>query len=158
MKQVYTNIIAKKGSITNGLCKLKVVPKEWIDGSITPSYSTGTVTNVNLIAGRDWINIECTPNSYDFIEEEKENAAGKYFEITLSGTINITDISTRQILETLRNHELVSISTFKNNTQKITGTEEFGLKLLIQNKTPNNSSNYNFTLKMLAETSSAHYI
>lgn len=156
MKQVYNNLTSKQGSISNGLCKLKIAPKEWIDGVIV-SNTNGVVTAAPLIAGKNWIEFELNPTSFEFIEDEKENAAGKYFEISISGVFNDTGFDKRQVLETLRYHEFVAISTFKDNTKKITGTESFGLKLNVQNKTPHNTSSYIINLKLVAEESSPHF-
>lgn len=137
MKTVYNNIELKPGVHTGGICKIEIVPIEWLDEKIETDFSTGAVVEVNLIAGKEWIVLELAPDSYLFDERSKTSKAGSYYELAISGQANDLDDELRQLLETLRYHQFVVKATDREKRPRISGNIDKGMKMSIPNANDN---------------------
>jgi hypothetical protein len=159
MKQVYNNINLQNGGLNNGLYKILVAPKEWISNSVDIDYRTGAVkTEVNFVAGKNFIELELIPNSYILEEKNKSSRNGQYYEISIVGTINKLTVDVRQTLETLKHHQLICIAFDKNKSKKIIGNTDNAMHLSFGNKTPNNSIHTDISLMIECEETAPYYI
>ena len=135
MKPSYSNINLTTGHYAGGIYKIKIAPKEWLAFPITPNFSSGKVIDEVLLQdGKEFIELECAPDTYEFDEKPKSNRGGSYFEITIQGTVNNVTPELLATLETLRYHEVVAILYDKRRRLKVVGNEYAGLVFRYSNK------------------------
>lgn len=145
-----------------GIVSIQVVPREWVDGTITIDFATGRVVDpILLLPGRDWITLEFTQPSYDYEEKSKSNKSGSYYEITCGGILNYNDADTMQVLETLRYHQLVAIVKDREKRLRLVGDNDNGLTLSKSFKQQNINSGtevVQIDMMMESERSAPYYV
>ena len=140
MKQVYNNINLLNGAVKTGLCKILIAPREWLINTVDIDFTTGKViSEIAFIFGKNWIELQFTPLSYDMQETPKTNRAGEYIETVIKGTINNTEADTLQVLNTLRYHEFIVVAQNRNGLKKILGDTEKGMIFSFGTKNPHNN-------------------
>lgn len=139
MKPIYNNLTLTTGAFSSGICKIKIVPKEWLAEPIETDFATGKVIDVILLQdGKQWLTLELAENTYDFDEKLKSGRAGDYYEIIIQGLINNISPELLQILGTLRFHEVVAIVMDRQRRWKVIGNLDAALLFRFSNKENNN--------------------
>jgi hypothetical protein len=162
MKPVYGDINLQPGAHVGGLVQVLLAPIEWLNDDVLIDFDTrSVVAPAALKAGRNWLLIEFTPQSYDYIETDKDSGSGSYSEIALSGTINKYNEAVQQQLETMRYHQHVAILTDRNKRKKIVGNTDAGLRLLkvheIKNN-PNGKQSAELIFRLDSEEAAPYYL
>ena len=121
MLQQYASISPATGTHIAGICKLILLPKEWLYQIWIADFKTGRVLSLPIIPGKEFIKINLLQNTYKFTETPKSTKGGSYFDISLTGSSNDIDQATYQTLETYRYHEFIAIITDRQGRLKIVG-------------------------------------
>lgn len=138
MKPVYANINFTQGAHIGGICKIQVVPREWLETDLVPDFNTGKIaTAIDLLSGKSFIELNFTQDSYEFTEKPKRDKNGDYFDTNITGFINDLDASIYQLIETYRQHQFVVIATDRQKRQRICGNIELGMKFTFGTKNTN---------------------
>ena len=128
MKPVYSNIAIKTGVLNPGHYKVQLVPREWLATDPVVAFNTGTVLlPVTLLPGRQLLELEFTPESYDYDDKPKSNRGGPYHETTFTGLLNNLDVATLQVLNTMEYHQVVAILHDRQKRQRICGNSDAGM-------------------------------
>jgi hypothetical protein len=139
MKPTYSNLTLTTGAFSSGICKIKIVPKEWLAEPIEKDFTTGKVIQVILLEeGKQWLTLELAENTYDFDEKLKSGRAGDYYETTIQGLINNISPELLQILQTFRYHEVIAIVMDRQRRWKVIGNSDAALLFRFSNKENNN--------------------
>lgn len=158
MKQAYTHLALKAGATKKGIVLVKILPKEWLEEDVVIDFATGNITTaLNIIAGRDFIELQFAPNTYNLAEKPKANKSGSYYECTVSGTLNNLDATNRQVMESIRHHEYIVLAQDKSGDIKLFGNKTNGMVLTIDNKTNNSSQLIDVMLAMECENTAPFY-
>jgi hypothetical protein len=160
MKNIYSNLEAIGGEHKAGICKILAAPKHWLKDDPITDFATGRVMlPVELQPGKYWIEIDLIPETYIYNESSKESAAGDFFAISLTGTLNFFNYQLQQQLETLRRCELVLQLTDKNKRRKLTGNTQFAMQLRYSHLHKNEPAEQSIaiSLQMEAETPAPFY-
>ncbi len=139
MKEVFESIQLQVGSITTGLCQIKIVPRNWLENNIEFAFDTGIVSTISLISGKSFLELEMVPESYEYNEKPKESKSGSYYEISISGLLNDYNSSIRQVIETFRYYEMVAIVVDRKKKQRVVGNKLSGLRFSFSDKKTNTS-------------------
>lgn len=152
MKPAYASINLLNGSHNGGICSIQVAPNNWVETFPDVDFNYGKIiTPVAFLAGKDWLDIVFTPNSYDYEETEKASAAGRFFDIKISGTVNYSDADLQQIIHTLRYHHFILKVRDRNGNYKLIGNilpNSVIVEVTNKNTNANNGqqfSNFNFS-------------
>lgn len=121
MLQKYSSLTSATGRHIAGICKLKIIPKEWLSQQWIANFATGKVDTIAVVPGREFITINLIANTYKYAELPKDNKAGSYFDILLTGSSNDIDEVTLQVLNTFRYHQWVAIYKDMQGRYKIAG-------------------------------------
>lgn len=139
MKPIYSNLTLTTGAFSSGICKIKMVPKEWLSEPIEIDFATGKVIQkILLVEDKEWISLELAENTYDFEEKPKSNRDGDFYEILIQGLINSISPELLQILQTIRYHEMVAIVMDKQRRWKVVGNSDAALLFRFGNRESNN--------------------
>jgi hypothetical protein len=158
MKPAYSNIGLQPGAIEKGTYLLRVVPKEWLNENIVPSFVTRKVeTEIELLPGKQWIDFELNPDSYKFKEPSKTNGSGSYFDIEISGTLNNFSQSVESVIQTLQYHELVVVCLNKNRQRKVIGDKTKGMRMSWKHQNPADDQSLELTFAIKIEDVSPFY-
>ena len=157
MKPVYANINVATGAHIAGICKIQVVAREWLESPLVIDFNTGKVTTaVDLVAGKSFLELNFTQDSYEFIEKPKSSKSGDYFETNISGLVNDLDSTMLQQLETWRHHQLVAIVTDRKKRMRICGNIDHGLNFIFSIKNVNAQNGlYQISIDMEIQTDAA---
>ena len=102
----------------------------WLANNIQIDFQTGKVnTEIELLSGRSWIDIEFNPASYKFKETDKSDSRGSFIFIEVSGSLNNTADPVLDSVKTLTYHEFVVICFNKNKHVKVIGDRGMGMRL-----------------------------
>jgi hypothetical protein len=146
-----------------GLPYFLFVPREWIATAFYPDKKENVVNVApTLIAGKDWLKAECLVDTMGYEEKEKVTTSGRYFVGTISGAILKDDVVKINLTDTLSFHELVVIYYDRNNTGRIIGNKDFGMRFKSDFTTGSHradSTMYSFTLEIsLTKRAPLYYI
>lgn len=160
MKNIYNNLAAIEGPHVAGICKVFAVPKHWLKEDPVMDFTTGRVVMpVELKPGKYWIEIELLSDTYIYSETTKESAAGDFFALSLTGTLNYSNYQLQQQLETLRRCELIVQLIDKNQRRKLAGDSQFAMQLRYSHTHKNEPAEeaISVTLQMEAEDPAPYY-
>ena len=158
MKQVNADIKSKTGAHFKGITKIQVAAKEWVSNTIDIDFSTGKViTALTFVAGCGWEEIQFIPGSYNFEEKSKDTKNGSVYDITVTGIMNNNDAATQQLIESIRNHELIVLVTDKTQAIKLAGTLDRGMIAKFSPKTNSNTEQIEFTAAVENEFLTPYY-
>ncbi len=139
MKPIYSNLTLTTGAFSSGICKIKMVPKEWLSEPIEIDFATGKVIQqILLVEGKEWISLELSENTYDFEEKLKSSRDGDFYEKLIQGLINNITPELLQILQTIRYHEMVAIVMDRQRRSKVVGNFDAALLFRFSNRENNN--------------------
>jgi hypothetical protein len=128
MNTSYANINLKTGTHIAGICKIQIAPREWLAENPTIDFLSGKIlTPVVFLGSYNWLSLQLVADSYSYSEKPKSSKAGPFIEISISGLINYIDPALLQILETLRNNELIALVTDFNGQLRLVGNANIGL-------------------------------
>lgn len=148
MKPVYSNIDFTQGAHVGGITKIQVVPREWLNSGLVQDHNTGKIlTAVDLLAGKAFIELNFTQDSYEFTEKPKASKPGDYFETNIAGLLNDLDPATYQVLETLRYSQFVVLATDRQQRMRICGNIDRGMSFSFGTKNAN-AQNGNLTVSV----------
>lgn len=152
MNPAYTDVELETGSHDGGLYKIEIAPIEWLAAKIEIEFSTGTVFTPALIDGKEWLELQLTPDTYSYEEIPKESKSGKYYETTIGGLCNNLSSELLQVMETLRHHQFVVIAHDLKKARRICGNIDAGMFLSIADDNKNDgggklSVGYSFTMQ-----------
>ncbi len=161
MINTYSSIKIQTGNYSAGFFKAQIVPREWIVDPIERDINTGIVTTeIELLVGREFLELQFTPSSYKLQEKAKIGKQGKYFEVEIEGTDNIITPEKLITLETFKNHEMVAIVQDRNKKLKIFGDKDNGLVFTFSNQESSDAGGnqiVDVSLSMLAELAAPFY-
>lgn len=133
MKQVYANLTHTPGLQKSGYCRVVFTARDWVQDPIYSDFMTGKViTKINIRTGGFWMQAAFAPESFSFSQNPKTSNSGEYYEIKASGLLNTYNYAVRNVLETLRNHELIVILYDKYGRRTLLGNDEKGMTLSVQ--------------------------
>lgn len=135
MLNVYNKITPATGLHVAGICKIKIVPKEWLLSPLVIDFKTGRIiSDVLLMEGKNFIEIDFVQDTYDYGEKPKSSKQGSFYEISLSGNTNSLTADDLQTLNTYRYHQFVAVIKDRQGRQKIVGNKDAGMVLQFSNK------------------------
>lgn len=129
MKSAYASIGLLPGARNTGSIGILLAPREWISSIADPNFSTGIISSVQFHAGKEWIELEGIPESYQFEEKPKTNKSGDYFEISARAIINQLTPEIQKKLNTYLYSEFVAVLKNKSGYLKLIGNQEQGMIL-----------------------------
>jgi|SRR6185437_1803712 len=139
MKQVYADLAYLQEPHSAGLCSLQVTPREWLASDPVIDFESGRVMQtIPLQAGKFWLGMQLTQGSYYYLETPKNDKAGDSYVVTAGGLLNTFNYQFQQVLETMKQSELVAVLTDRNKRKKIIGDTAGGLKMVVTHSHKNN--------------------
>lgn len=137
MRPIIQEVNITNGVHNTGTAVILFALKEWIDTDIQFDFDTNTVLeDIELIAGKKFIEIPFTPESYDYKEDPKESDSGVFFATQLSGSCNYLSPLISELLEAIRFRECLVIAYDKSGNIKLIGNKESGAKIQYNNANP----------------------
>lgn len=128
MNTYYSDINLKTGPHIAGICYLQIAPREWLTQNPIIDFASGKILNPVVFSNsHNWLKLQLVQDSYSFSEKPKNNKAGSYFEISISGLINYIDASLLLQLETYRYNELIALVKDNNGQLRLVGNANIGL-------------------------------
>lgn len=138
MKLIYGDIKPISGLHIAGICSVYVAPREWLAADPLADFDSGRILSaVQLKDNKFWIKIDLLQPTYDFEETPKTSKSGDYIETNLTGTLNYYNYELRQMLETLRRHDLVTMIQDQNKRRRFIGDTSTGMILSYSYKLKN---------------------
>ncbi|HRN79986.1 MAG TPA: hypothetical protein PKY29_04505 [Ferruginibacter sp.] len=139
MKLQYGDIVTQSGAHTGVICKLEIIPREWLSSDVVISHTTGNVVSLPTpFPGRSFFTLHVIPESLKFLQKPAISKAGPMYSTTINGRTNLITPLQRQTLETLRHHELLAVVTFGDGRRRVVGSKYEGLKFSFEELTDNN--------------------
>lgn len=159
MRPVINDANLTNGVHNTGTATILFALKEWISQEIEIDFDTNTViADIELLAGKKFIEIPFTPESYDYKEDPKESDSGDFFATQVSGDCNYLSPSISELLEVLRFRECLVIAFDKSGNKKIIGTKESGAIIRYKNTNPSDDQTVTVTATFDQENPNPFYI
>ena len=155
MKPSYYSIpLAAADDHHGGLTKIFVAPREWLAAEITEDFDSGIVLGpVALISGKQFLELQCIPQSHGFETKPKSGKTGNYNEIDIAGILNNNIPNVLQTLQTMRYSELIAVTKDRKGRKRIVGNIDAAMHLSFPEKTNNKSGGeQNVAIELVMET------